>query len=503
MQHDHDIAVIGAGISGLTTAHALAAAGHDVVVLDRRSAPGGRIHTERRDGFLVEHGPNSLVSPAPGAEALIDALGLAGARIERGEQVKKRYLVRDGRAHALPLDPFGFFASGFFSLRGRLRLAAEPFIRPQAADETVTRFITRRFGRELLDYVFDPLVGGLYAGDPEHLSVAALFPHLKRLEREHGSIVRGVLAARRAGRSGFDPGKRRLFSFSSGMATLPARLMETLAGRVRFGTRVEAVEPLRGGYRLKLRQGEQISSQETRRAAPSVSWPPGGRTSRSGVFGGGSLWVRSVVVALPAYAAARALAPLCADAGAALGDIAHPPLAVVALGFRAADIAHPLDGLGVLMPKAERRGTLGMLFSSTLFAGRAPDGHVLLTAYVGGARQPELALLPREEIEALVLEEARDLLGARGKPVFSSVRWWRQGLPQPGLGHERRVAALRALEAEWPGLFVTGNYISGVSTAACIDAAHGTASRTQGFLAAQRSGTASVDGARQTSSLQA
>lgn len=449
MHHDHDIAVIGAGISGLTTAHVLAAAGHDVSVLDRRSAPGGRIHTEYRDGFLVEHGPNSLVSPAPGAEALIDALGLADACIERGERVRQRYLVRDGRAHALPLDPFGFFASGFFSLRGRLRLLGEPFIRPESADETVTRFITRRFGRELLEYVFDPLVGGLYAGDAEQLSTAALFPHLKRLEREHGSILRGVLAARRAGRSGFDPGKRRLFSFSSGMATLPVRLMETLAGRVRFGTRIEGIEPLRSGYRLKLRQGERLAA----------------------------LRARSVVVALPAYAAARVLAPLSAEAGAALGGIAHPPLAVVALGFRAADIAHPLDGLGVLAPKVERRSMLGLLFSSTLFAGRAPDGHVLLTAYVGGARQPELAQLPREALEALAIKEARDLLGVRGTPVFSSVRYWRHGLPQPGLGHERRVEALRALEAEWPGLFVTGNYISGVSTAACIDAAIACAQR--------------------------
>ncbi len=455
MHMDHDIAVIGAGISGLTAAHALAVAGHDVVMLDRRSAPGGRIHTERRDGFLVEHGPNSLVSPAPGAESLIEALGLAADRIERGERVRHRYLVRDGRAHALPLDPFGFFASGYFSLRGRLRLLGEPFIRPEPADETVTSFVSRRFGRELLDYVFDPLVGGLYAGNPDSLSVSALFPHLKRLEREHGSILRGVLAARRAGRSGFDPGKRRLFSFSSGMAALPARLMEALAGRVRSGTRVEGIEPLGSGYRLKLRQGEHLSR----------------------------LHARSVVVALPAYAAARVLAPLSAEASAELSGIAHPPLAVVALGFRAADIAHPLDGLGVLAPKIERRGVLGLLFSSTLFAGRAPDGHALLTAYVGGARQPELAQLPREALEALVLKEARDLLGAHGTPVFSSVRYWRHGLPQPGLGHERRVAALRALEAEWPGLFVTGNYISGVSTAACIDAARGTAVRVQRRLA--------------------
>jgi oxygen-dependent protoporphyrinogen oxidase len=184
-----------------------------------------------------------------------------------------------------------------------------------------------------------------------------------------------------------------------------------------------------------------------------------------------------VVVALPAYAAARALAPLSADAGEALAGIAHPPLAVVALGFRAADIAHPLEGLGVLTPKVEQRSVLGMLFSSTLFAGRVPDGHVLLTAYVGGARQPELALLPREELEALVLDEARDLLGVRGTPVFSSVRYWRYGLPQPDLGHERRVEALHQLESEWPGLFVTGNYLSGVSTAACIDAAFSAAER--------------------------
>lgn len=455
MHLEHEVAIIGAGISGLTTAHALARAGHDVVVLDRRYAPGGRIHTERRDGFLVEHGPNSMISPAPGAESLIDALGLAEARIERGERVRHRYLVRDGRVHALPLDPFGFFCSDFFSLGGRLRLLTEPFIRPEPADESVAAFVRRRFGGELLDYVFDPLVGGLYAGEAEALSVTALFPRLKRMEREHGSIVRGVLAARRSGRGGgCNPLRRTLFSFVHGMGMLPAHLTEMLTGRVRFATRVEAVEALRDGYRLKLREGDHLSS----------------------------LRARSVVVALPAYAAAQVLAPLSPEASAALADIEHPPLAVVALGLRAADVAHPLDGLGVLTPKVERRGVLGMLFSSTLFAGRAPEGHVLLTAYVGGARQPELALLPREELESLVLTEACDLLGARGEPVFSSARYWRHGLPQPGLGHERRVASLRALEAEWPGLFITGNYVAGVSTTACIDAAHAAASRVVGLL---------------------
>ncbi|MBI2227039.1 MAG: protoporphyrinogen oxidase [Betaproteobacteria bacterium] len=443
--------VIGAGISGLTVAHELASAGHDVIVLDRKLAPGGRINTVRSEGFLVEHGPTSMISPAPAAESLIDKLGLAHDRIDRGEHVKRRYLVRDGRAHALPMDAFGFFSSGYFTLAGRLRLLTEPFVRPLHDDETVAQFVRRRFGRELLDYVFDPLIGGLYAGDPERLSLSALFPQLKRLERAHGSIIRGVLAERRKGMgSKFDPRYRRLFSFANGMGTLPDHLMRSLSGRTRFGVRVEAIEPLRGGgFRLKLREGNSVSS----------------------------LRACGVVVALPAYAAAKLLQRLSPEVSYALAGIEHPPLAVAALGFKAKDVAHPLDGMGVLTPTVEQRNVLGVLFSSSLFRGRAPEGHVLLTAYVGGARQPELARLPRADLERLVVEEARDLLGVRGEAVFSSVRYWRQGLPQPDIGHHRRIDALRTLEAEWPGIFVTGNYVSGVSISACVDAARATAAR--------------------------
>jgi oxygen-dependent protoporphyrinogen oxidase len=445
------IAVVGAGISGLTAAHTLAAAGHDVVVLDRRHAPGGRIFTEQRDGFLVEHGPNSLISPAPGAESLIEALGLNGDRIERGPRVKHRYLVRNGRGHALPLDALRFFGSRFFSLSGRVRMLAEPFIAPYADDEPVAQFVRRRFGCEMLNYVFDPLVGGIYAGDPERLSVSALFPQLKRLERAHGSVIRGVIATRRLNSAGsFDPRRRRLFTFGSGMGLLPNRLLHSLSGRVRLGVRVEAARPVpEGGFRLDIREGDVAST----------------------------LRVASVVVALPAYAAARVLRPLSADVGTFLAAIDHPPLAVVALGYRAGDVAHPLDGLGMLTPSLERRSVLGVLFSSTLFAGRAPPGHVLLTAYVGGARQPDLARLPREQLQHMVAEESRDLLGVRGEAVFATVRYWPHGLPQPGLGHDRCVAALRGIETEWPGLFVTGNYVAGVSTAACIDAAQAVAGR--------------------------
>lgn len=443
--------VLGAGISGLAAADALVRAGRNVLVLDRSSTPGGRIRTEHRSGFLVEHGPNSMVSPAPAAESLIGSLGLSDESIDKGAEVRHRYLVRDGRAHALPLDPLGFFSSGFFSVRGRLRLLAEPFISPRTGDESVADFVRRRFGPELLDYVFDPLVGGLYAGDPRRLSATALFPRLKQLEARHGSIIRGALAKWLAGLDArFDPRRRQLFSFRDGMAALPLRLAAGLGARLRSGVRVEAANPSAGGgFRLTLRSAAGVSQ----------------------------LHAAGLVVALPAYAAARVLEPLSIAAAQALSTVGHPPLAVVALGYQRRRVAHPLDGLGLLTPTIERRSVLGLLFSSTLFAGRAPDDHVLLTAYVGGARQPALAQLPRKDLLALVRKEADALLGASSEPVFESVHYWRFGLPQPDMEHARRIEALQNLEREWPGLVVTGNYTAGVSTVACIEAAGSAALR--------------------------
>lgn len=420
-------------------------------MLDRGVTPGGRIQTEQRDGFLVEHGPNSMISPAPVTENLIASLGLGGERIDKGSGVRHRYLVRDGRAHALPLDPLGFFSSGFFSLRGRLRMLAEPFVRRGPHDESVADFVRRRFGHELLDYVFDPLVGGIYAGNPENLSMTALLPRLKQLEQRYGSVVRGVAAKALAGMDPrFDPRRRNLFSFEQGMASLPRKLAATLGARLWSGVRVEGLRAeAGGGFRLSLRDHDSATS----------------------------LGVDGVVVALPAYAAARVLAPLAPATADTLAGIEHPPLAVVALGYRRAQITHPLDGLGVLTPTVERRKVLGVIFSSTLFTQRAPDDHVLLTAYVGGARQPELARLSRKEMIAMVRSEANDLLGAVGDPVFDSLRYWHHGLPQPDLGHANRLDTLRQLEAEYPGLTVTGNYVSGVSTGACIDAAVAAAER--------------------------
>ena len=432
---------------GLSAVWTLVRAGLRVRLFEKRHAVGGRIVSEHAGGFLMEHGPNALVAPAPGVEQLISGLTLSDSRIERGDRVRHRYLVRDGRARALPLDPLPFFGSGFFSLGARLRFLAEPFVPCFPDDESVAQFAARRFGREFLDYLVDPLVGGLHAGDPAQLGASAVFPQLKGMERESGSVIGGLLKAhlRRGGPSMFDPRRRRLFSFRDGLATLPRALGIALGNSIVTGAGVSALRPTRFGFRLRVNDRDVTAA--------------------------------SVVIALPAYAAAKLLQPLNSQAAHAAAGIAHPPLAVVFLGYPADAIRHPLDGLGVLMPRVERRGVLGMLFSSTLFEGRAPYGHAALTAFVGGARQPELANLAPQEMAAMVHDEARSLLGARAAPLFSRVRYWRYGLPQPGLDHAQRIARLRALEASLPGFFVTGNYLNGVSTAACVDEAFAVARR--------------------------
>ncbi|MBI2310960.1 MAG: protoporphyrinogen oxidase [Betaproteobacteria bacterium] len=465
------VVVIGAGISGLTAAHALAKAGHEVTVLEQSGRPGGRIHSERVAGFLMEHGPNAMISPVSATEALIDDLGIAEEKVFRGDAARNRCLVRDGRVHTLPPQPGRFLLSNFLSLPGRLRMLMEPFVPAEHRDETVADFVRRRLGCEFLDYVINPLVGGIHAGDPDRLSASAVFPQLKRLERESGSIIGGAIKSRLRGKGTAGarcPGNGGLFSFRQGLDTLPLALAKRLRDRVFLGCRVEGVQPRAGGgFRVRVRD-----HRDTR-----------------------AIIAHSVVVALPAYATARILQHLDRRVAETLSEIGHPPLAVVFLGYRSSSVSHPLDAIGLLAPAAERRKVLGILFSSTLFSGRAPTGHVAFTAFVGGARQPGLAMLAPNEIGDLVHAEVSDLLGARVRPRLVRVRYWRHGLPQPDLAHAQRLSRIQALETEYPGLFLTGNYFSGPSCRTCVESAVATARRAESYLAefqAPRSAPAAV-----------
>ena len=451
-----DVAVIGGGVSGLATAYELMRRGHSVVVLERQVRAGGNAVSERIGGFLMEHGPSSVNAASDAASALSQSLGLENGRCDLGPGVRYRYLVGDGCLHRMAAHPLGLFTSDHLTWHGRLRILAELLVPPntEGKEETVAQFFERRFGHEFADRVIDPLVGGLFAADAAQLSMPAAFPKLLDMERRHGSITRAAVIRRLRGRK--MPG-RRLYSWREGIGTLPMALASRLGSAVRTGATVRRIKAERDGFRIDC--------------------------GRAGEFE-----ARVVVVATQPHVAAALFESVDAPAAEAIAAIEAPPIAVVFLGYRRGDVGHPLDGLGYLTPSDENRALNGALFCSTMFAHRAPEGHVALAGYIGGARQPELAGEPPAELIVAARSEFRDLLGARGKPVVARVQHWPRGLPQCRPGHGRLVAKLLGIEERRPGLFVTGNYFNGPSVGSCIAQAGEVSARVHQFLAGRAEG---------------
>ncbi len=442
----HDVIVIGAGVSGLTVARDLADLGRDVVVLEREGRAGGKIVSERFDGFLFEHGPTTLNAAHPAAEAIVRQLGLDKDRIDLDRGVRKRYLADKGRLVGIPIHSAGFFLSSYLSLRARALLMLEMFRPPSGGegDESVFAFTSRRFGREFAEKVMDPMIGGIFMGNSRDLSVSAVFPKLVEFEHKYGSVTRGAIRSRRKG----DPG-RRLFSWLGGLETLTRSLASGLSSQLRCGVAVKRVTPVGGGFLVETDQGD--------------------------------LRARSVVLAVQPHVIAKMIENFDADGAVAAGGIAAPPAAVMFAGFRREAVAHPLDGLGYLSTRGS--GVIsGVQFPSTMFAGRAPDGFVGITAYVGGARAPELARLPASELASIVKSELAEMLGISADPVVIRLRHWPLGLPQYELGHEMRREMLRQTPNRTEGLYLTGNFLDGVSVGNCVASAREVAERVDYWL---------------------
>jgi oxygen-dependent protoporphyrinogen oxidase len=429
------VAVIGGGVTGLAAAYRLQTLGFDPTVYEAGPHIGGVVRTERRDGFLAETGPNSLATPKPSVAALLTELGLGERLLEASPAGRRRYVVREGRPEALPLSPAQLLTSPLLSLRSKLALLWEPFVPPSdpAAEESVADFVRRRFGSELLTYVAGPFVAGIYAGEPEALSVRHALPKLYALEQEHGSVIRGAVAQLRARQRGRGGGSAsQVLSFPKGMG----ELAEGLAGRL--GDSIRTSSPVRRIARTGFLWGVATDQGETRH--------------------------EGVVFAGPAHA----LAELAFDCDGAsrireLSAIPYAPVAVVVLGFERGAVAHPLDGFGILVPAVERRRVLGVLFSSSLFPDRAPSNHVTLTTFVGGMRQPELVALAPEALVALVREELTELVGAFGEPAFRHVVVWPRAIPQYVVGYGQWLNLLDEIEGANAGLALVGSYRYGVS----------------------------------------
>jgi oxygen-dependent protoporphyrinogen oxidase len=433
-----DVLVIGAGISGLATAFPLVRAGLRVAVLEASPRVGGSIETGSGDGdWRFELGPSTVLGGKEELERLIRDAGLADERIEARPSAKRRLLWKDGRLLPLPSGPLGFLRTPLFPAGAKLRLLREPWIgrTPEGSEESVAAFVRRRLGQAFLDTAVGPFVSGVYAGDPERLSVRWAVPRIAALEREHGSLIRGAIARRK----GPAPGGA-LITFRQGLEELPRRLAREI-GAVRTGVACDRLVRTAAGFRAET--------------------------------GAGPVDAARVVLAVPADATARLLDEATGGASRLFAEVPYAPVAVVATGWRRADVAHPLGAFGFLVPRGEGLRILGCLFPSEIFPGRAPEGHVLLSAFVGGRTDPEIVGESEERIAAVVEGELRRVLGCRGEPVFRHVRRWPQAIPQYELGHGRFADRAAEIEAALPGLRLAGNFLGGVSVPDCV--ARGTA----------------------------
>jgi protoporphyrinogen/coproporphyrinogen III oxidase len=467
------IVIIGGGITGLAAAHRLAeqskARALDVTLLEASGRLGGVIRTEYRDGFLIEHGPDSFLSEKPETLELAKRLGLEPHLIETNSEYRRSYIVRNGRLRRVPegfhlLAParlWPFVTSDIFSWRGKARMAMDLLL-PRGAtngstDESLAQFVRRRFGREALERMAQPMVGGIYTADPEKLSLRATMPRFLEMERAHRSLILGMRkrARKESEEASATSGARySLFlSFDRGMQMIVDSLDDQLPqATVRLNSRVQSLkfDASSRNWIVSLKSADPIRAE-------------------------------AVCIALPAYATASLLRETDSDLSAELNAIPYASTATINLAYRRSDIPHPLDGFGFVVPRVEKRSLIACTFSSVKFSRRAPDGHALLRAFVGGALQPEMFTLEEKEMVRCVLKDLRDLLDIEEQPLFTEIAKWSSSMPQYHIGHLDRVKRIEAHALRLPNLTIAGNAYSGAGISDCIRSGERAAEQILGF----------------------
>jgi protoporphyrinogen/coproporphyrinogen III oxidase len=433
--------VVGGGISGLVCAHALHKAGIEVLLVEASPRTGGVIQSVVRDGFLLELGPQSFAGTAQ-LRTLCMELGIGDQLLEAPPRAP-RYVLINGALQPVPMSPPAFFLSPLINSSTKWALLRDIFGRsvPPDTDESVAAFIRRKFSHELLDRLVGPFVSGVYAGDPEKLSIRSAFPQLHEAEKAAGSIVRGML---RLTKSKKGPRERpTLNTFRDGNETLVRALANSLGPAI-----------------------------HTQRCAPSIYRQNDGsfHVSLEG-SGDESLVAKSVILATPTDVTGKLLGQVDPSFESLLTSVEYAAVAVVSLGYRKNDVGHKLDGFGFLVPRSSGLRVLGTVWNSSLFSGRAPEGELLLTTFVGGATDPSATKLKPEELASLVHREIAPLLFIKNSPILLNVTIWPRALPQYAVGHGERLAAIAGNLTRFPGLFLTGNYLRGPAVGSCIEQA--------------------------------
>ena len=457
------VVVIGGGISGLAAAHRLHELdrGLDVTLLEASSRLGGTLQTDEHEGFLLERGPDSFISEKPEAVALAKRLGLESHLIETNPDQRRSFIVRNGRLRPVPegfqlMAPsrlWPFLTTDIFSLTGKARMAADLILPRRSAngvaDESLSSFVRRRLGCEALERMAQPMVGGIYTADPETLSLRATLPRFLDMERDHRSLILAMLRKSRS-QKGTSGARYSLFlSFDRGMEVLVRALGKC---ETRLNTRVVAIERERR-FKIKTDKEEPI-------------------------------YADAVVIALPAYVAASLLANLNPALASQLNRIKYASTATINLGYRREAVRHPLNGFGFVVPFVEKRSLIACTFSSVKFSGRAPENHVLLRAFAGGALQPDMFALHEAEMLTRVEHDLRQLLGIDEQPLFTKVSKWENSMPQYEVGHLDRVAAIESALAQLPDLQLAGNAYRGAGIPDCIRSGETAAEKLINSLAA-------------------
>jgi protoporphyrinogen/coproporphyrinogen III oxidase len=520
----HRVVVIGGGISGLAAAHRLTELDKtlQVILLEASARLGGTLLTDERDGFLLERGPDSFISEKPEAMALARRLGLESRLIETNSEYRRSFIVRHGRLRPVPegfqlLAPsriWPFVTSDIFSLSGKARMAADLFLPRRhtngVADESLASFVRRRLGREALERMAQPMVGGIYTADPETLSLRATLPRFLDMERDHGSVVLAMLrkarANKKADQSGTSavsrpsgasgpggtsavsrpsgasgPGGTSAVSRPSGASDPGGTSGVSRPSGASGPDGTSGVSGARYGLFLSFDRGMEVLAralEETlRQAVPQVelylntqvqSLLRNAASWTIQLSSGDTIEADAICLALPAYVSAQLLTNINPTLAAQLNQIKYASTATINLAYRRDAIKHPLDGFGFVVPFVEKRSLIACTFSNVKFPGRAPEDHVLLRAFAGGALQPEMFALEEPEMLARVERDLSELLKIGSKPLFAEVSKWQNSMPQYEVGHLDRIAALENSVGELPGLALAGNAYRGTGIPDCI-----------------------------------
>lgn len=436
--------IIGSGITALAKAWQLKQQGQSCVVLEASDRIGGAIQSFREGAYLAEEGPNSIQVNSVEVDSFLKSVpGLTERELKASGKANKRYIVRDGQLQAVPMGPLSAITTPLWSLGGKLRVLKEPFIAAIAPEEeeSAADFVRRRLGNELYEYAINPLIGGIYAGNPEALSLRYAFPKLYALEQNYGGMIRGAIAKMRSAKKNGPPKfEKRIISFQDGLHELPQLLAKALGDSIQTSVRIEGIRKTDTDW--------------------TVEW------------NGDSQLFDEVVLTQPSHSlTGLPLEPKILESFLPLEAIDYPPVSVLSLAYKRSDIAHPLDGFGALVPECEGRNILGVLFPTSIFGGRAPEDEVLLTVFIGGERQPELAMPDTNQVRQTAIAEVSELLGISGEPSFCHHKHWPKAIPQYKLGYGEILKQIDGIESDFPGLKLRGNYRDGISLSYCIEAA--------------------------------